>query len=1066
MVRCSHCASPLERIGAACVRCDSRAEAERRDATVLFCDLGDYTQWMGEDEPEEVASALDQLKRRALEVLEAHGGLVNQFVGDEVMGLFGVGSAHEDDACRAVAAALALHAFARSLQVQRSDGELRSMRLHTGIESGVIYARARDLRAGLYDVTGDAVNTAARLRSVAELDEIIVGPEARRRVAQFFELERHAVTQLRGKRDAVVLHRVLGPARDRSFFEIARARGLTGYFGRAEPLRWLLDCWDQARSGDGLLASVGGAPGIGKTRLLYELRQRVAASGDDVLFLHGRCLAYGDIAPYQPFSAALAEWLRDVAHDHDAVRQRLRSLSAELEPDLPLLMHLLASLDGATPNASGEQLRDATVEVLTRLLLLAARDRPVLLLFEDWHWADAASRDALRMIVPRLAAHRVLIVVNYRMEEIVPGALPAHTRELVLEPLTAAEAEAIALGVLQVKALPDELCQLIQMRAHGNPFFVEEVCRSLREEGVLQIEHGLITSTQPLAALHTPLTIQAIVRTRIDRLSSRHRQILRLASVIGSVFTRDLVEVLVQSYEGRRGEWEEHASQPPSAAALPIDRVLDELRQLNLLEQQEPGANTASFQFKHAITLEVSYAALPLDQRRFHHGVLAHKLEDSIDAAAREMQAELLAHHYAQSAEREKAIEYTLLAAGKAWRAFSPKQAELQYQRAVELIDTIRTLTTELKRQRVDTSLEWVRVALYNPTQTHVDALRRSIKLSEEIAYPRGACLSLHWLSWVEHTIGNLNDAIASSHAFLDAANQLGDPALVSQALSLLAFNQYFAGDYPQAIVLMERGLSMRERHSGAAYRYAQGQFAMILADCGEFARAEALMQQALTSVTEMGMITMQAPLLVQRACIEAWQGKFEQSAETAHSANEIAIRIEARYIQGMSLFQRGYAVFMARGELQGIETMRCAIEMLAEANMQLMLSLCHALLAEALILVDDLDAALACAFRALARAEAGDRLGEITAHRVAGIAFGRRGDYKRAEQHLQSAIKLAEARGASRELAITQYCAAEVFSQTRQSRDAAEMLEDARSHLADLDLTGETFQATPMRRE
>jgi class 3 adenylate cyclase/tetratricopeptide (TPR) repeat protein len=1026
----------------------------------MFCDLGGYTSWMEEDEPEEVAAVLDRFKRRAIEVLEAHGGIANQFIGDEVVGLFGVRVGHEDDPCRAVAAALALHAFVRSIQSYRPTGEVRSLRLHTGIETGVVYARVRDPRAGLYDVTGDAVNTAARLRSLASVDEILVGPAAQRRIAPFFELEQRPTEQVRGKAQPLVPHRVLGPARSSSFFEAARARGLTAYVGRDEETRWLLSAWDEARAGHGQVAIVGGAAGIGKTRLLHELRMRVAGAGREPgpLILHGRCLAYGDVAPYQPFIAVLQGWLGPTGGDPKALGERLQALDPALEASLPIYAYLLASTDARftlPPSASGEQLRDAIIEAFAQLLFVTARVRPVLLVFEDWHWADEASRDALRIIAPRLAQHRVLILVNYRPSEIHGSALPPAARQLTLEPLGAVETDAVARGVLGARELPRGLREFLYERTLGNPFFVEEVCRSLLDEGVLVAGQDTLELARPLHELSTPPTIQSIVRTRIDRLGPRHRQALRLASVIGNEFSIELLDGLIRAQHDRRGEARSRAESTPPP---PLDRselihVLAELEALGLVQLLETSSG-ASYRFKHAITQEVSYETIPIDQRRAHHGHVAESIERATDKLGREIQHETLAHHYGLSSRREKAIEYALLAADKAWRAFSPRQAERQYRRAIGLIDSTRAMADELKRLRIDVSLSWVRVGLYNPAQEQADALRTSHALAEEIGYTRGACLCLNWLGWVEQGIGNLSRAIEYSQGFLDAASSLHDQALVSQALTNLGLNHSFAGDYETAIDCLTRGLAMRGRLAGAAYRYAQGQLAMIVADRGDFARAHTLIDQALGSVTEVGMVTMQAPLLVQRAMIEAWQGSFEACLETARCANEIAERIEARYIYGMSLFLEGYGRFMAYREPRGLALMREAVGLLDESEMRLMLSFCLGLLAEALALAGELDGALECAQRALARVEQGDQFGEISAHRVAAVVAGRRGRADEMERHLRRALELCETRFAPRELAITEYRAAELLAQLRPD-EAEGRLERALAKFEELGMTG-----------
>ena len=372
-------------------------------------------------------------------------------------------------------------------------------------------------------------------------------------------------------------------------------------------------------------------------------------------------------------------------------------------------------------------------------------------------------------------------------------------------------------------------------------------------------------------------------------------------------------------------------------------------------------------------------------------------------------------------------------------------------------------MADELKRLRVDVSLSWVRVGLYNPAQEQADALRRSHALAQELGYARGACLCLNWLGWVEQGIGNLSRAIEYSRGFLESANALQDQALISQALTNLGLNHSFAGDYEAAIDCLTRGLAMRGRLAGAAYRYAQGQLAMIVADRGDFSRAHQLMDQALGSVTESGMVTMQAPLLVQRAMIEAWQGSFAACIETARSANEIAQRIEARYIDGMSQCLHGYGRFMAHRDRHGLTLMRAGVRLLQDSGMRLMLSFCLGFLAEALALAGELEGALDCAQRALARVEHGDQFGEISAPRVAAVVAGHRGRTDEMERHLRRALELCEARFAPRELAITEFRASELLAQLRPA-EAEQRLERALKTFEALGMTGYAAQMPALR--
>src|SRR6185312_8059883 len=359
-----------------------------------------------------------------------------------------------------------------------------------------VFARVRDPRSGLFEVTGDTVNTAARLRSAAGPDEILVGPGAQRRVAPFFELEPLEERSLRGKAQPVALCRVLGPAAA-SFFDVARARGLVPYVGRQRELAVLRHAWEEARAGRGGVITVAGAPGVGKTRLVHEFRRDLGAGTSPALVLHGRCAPYGNVPPYQPFIDALA---RFVARDGDAkgegrgdgITTRLRAIGDLADATVGVLAYLLApdtSRHLLPAGVDGAQLRDAILGALADLVVTGSARQPILLAFDDWHSADEASRAALRRITQPLGNARVLILVNHRSGEVFEPVRAGVVAQLELMPLDADATEVMAQSALDVAALPRGLAEFIHERTFGNPFFVEEICRSLTDAGVF-VQHS------------------------------------------------------------------------------------------------------------------------------------------------------------------------------------------------------------------------------------------------------------------------------------------------------------------------------------------------------------------------------------------------------------------------------------------------------------------------------------------------------------------------------------------------------------------------------------------------
>jgi class 3 adenylate cyclase/tetratricopeptide (TPR) repeat protein len=1040
--RCPQCNASVELDALCCSACGSVSASERREAVVMFCDLGGYTAWNEEDEPEEVATTIDLIKRRSIDILAAHGGIANQFVGDEVLGLFGVIATHEDDPCRAVAAARALHAYVRTLEAYRPSGEARLLRMHTGIEVGTVYSRVRDPRAGLYDVTGDPVNTAARLRSIAEPDEIVVGAAMYARVAPFFRLEAQAPVTMRGKLHPTLSYRVLGPASSSSFFDAARARGLTSYVNHEAELGTLQRAFRQACDGRGQLVTIGGAAGVGKTRLLHEFRKRVASSPQPVapLIMHGCCLAYGEVAPYQPFIDALRRTLA-VAGEQSAGEpvtsvERLQDFDRDLEPYLPVFSYLLSARDPryALPSSTaGEPLRDAIVDALSQLVCLIARSRPVLLVFEDWHWADEASNAALRVMAKNVATQRVLVVVNFRDTELLAATRPKANIEIALEPLGPSDTAAVARGALSSLELPVAISGFIYQRTLGNPLFVEEVCRSLVDKGAFAEGVNTIGVTETVQQLATPVTIQAIVRARVDRLHARPRRVLRVASVVGNEFTLSLLAGLLSS-DGVAA----------SSGAIELSEILQELETQGLVYAISSVAEPI-YRFKHAITQEVVYEGLTLHERRRYHGELAEAIEHATEAGGREAQYEQLAHHYGLSSRRDKAIDYTLRAADKAWHAFSVRQAARLYRRAIELLDGIRPLAAAQSKLRVDVTLSWARVGLYNPDLQLVEALRGSYAHANELADARAACLCLNWMGWILHALGLQNESEAQNQRCLEAAKDLGDDTLVAQALTNIGLNYAMATRYDEALEYIRRGIAVRKRQTGTAYGYSLGQMALIAGDQGDFPRGYALLEKSLSDSLTTESLTMQGPLLIQRAMLECWQGEFVLCCQTARAALHIAERIDGRYIHAMSQTLEGYARFALEQDVGALELAEHSVSFFEQTGMGHTLSWSLSLLADALCGEGRFEIALQFAHKALERGASWDRLGEANAQRVCGLVAARaHGDFTRAHVHLERARELSLEKRSTRELAQSRCTLGDILLMQGRTAEASEVLDKA----------------------
>ncbi|MBL0040511.1 MAG: AAA family ATPase [Xanthomonadales bacterium] len=578
-MNCAACAHPLPETAKFCPECGHRVtgadDGERRHATILFSDLSGYTALNECLDPEEVEAIMDRVKRAATTVIARHGGIINQFVGDEVVALFGIPTAHRDDAVRAVRAASELHREVRDIAAEVASRIGRALTMHSGINTGLIVARRSDSRDGKFALTGDVVNTAARLLHLADKDEIVVSQDTWRDVAGEFEGVAGVATEVRGKEKPIVPWRILG----------ARASTLQAQrplIGRAEEVarfeRRMQDCLTQGRGG---LILMRGDAGIGKSRLATELGARAARAG---FVLHRALVLDFGAERGRDAVRALAQGLAAIAPKPSLAAEHEVFLAALLDHDLrPELRAMASVMDEAT--------RDLGVQgMLVELARSASLLQPQFLLIEDAHWADTWTLARLASLAELARAERVLLVVTTRREQD-PGGLSAlATEALDLHPLSMQDMAGLA---DQYADVPQALAQRCIERAEGNPLFLEQLLLNADE-----------TVAQPL-----PGSIQGLVLARMDRLPAVDRAMLQAAAVIGQRFSLDALRHLL-------GDPQAHCHV--------------------LLDQHLVRPEADGYLFWHALIRDGAYESLLKSRRRRLHALAAEWFAERDAALAAE----------------------------------------------------------------------------------------------------------------------------------------------------------------------------------------------------------------------------------------------------------------------------------------------------------------------------------------------------------------------------------------------------------------------------------------------
>jgi tetratricopeptide (TPR) repeat protein/class 3 adenylate cyclase/tRNA A-37 threonylcarbamoyl transferase component Bud32 len=622
---------------------------ERRYATVLAIRVGgcdDLIERMG---PEEVDDVISRIRDIAAEVATRHGGLVNHFAAEEAVILFGVASMYEDDYLRAIRAALELNDRVRELV--SGTPALRSLGLHSGVHTGPLVAQRQRSGDRRFRLAGAPLDVASRLAAIAERDAILVSPEAFRLAAPFIDAEPSTPVMLQPNAPMVTPHRVTGQAAVNTRLEAAERAVLTPYAGRTRELNALRDQLQGAIEGVGGLAVVIGEPGLGKTRLLHELRRSV--EDERSLLVMGRCDAYGGTTPYMPFVQALRELLFPGITPGEPlpdaqVEVRLSEIDPSLVESIAVYCTLLSipSTRFALPrHLQGEHLQAAMLDALAALVIHHATKVPTVLLLEDWHWADEASRAALDRLADVAPDYPLMIVVTSRPDADLNWSSGEQRTVMHLGPLSPDASMEIMQAVLGASTIDPELVRQLHERTGGNPFFLEETCHALSEQHAVGVNKGEAVIADPGALTRLPDTVQAVIGTRLDRLPPESRDALRIAAVIGREFPRGILEEL-------------------AGTDLDVARQLEPLRRAGLIQQTSIAAEP-TYRFKHVLTQEVAYDTLLEHQKRVLHSRAAAAIERRYSDRLDE-QRERLAHHYSRAEEWKPAIENAILAADRA----------------------------------------------------------------------------------------------------------------------------------------------------------------------------------------------------------------------------------------------------------------------------------------------------------------------------------------------------------------------------------------------------------------
>jgi class 3 adenylate cyclase/tetratricopeptide (TPR) repeat protein len=768
---------------------------ERKQVTVLFADTKGSMELLADRDPEEARAILDPVLELLIEAVHRYEGTVNQVMGDGIMALFGAPFAQEDHAVRASYAALRMQQSVKQYaeEVLRREGV--TVRIRIGMDSGEVVVRSivSDLGAD-YTAVGQTTHLAARMEQMADPGSILITGSTHELAQGFVRVKPLGRLPVRGLSDAVEVFEVTGVDPVRSRLHAAAAHGLSPLVNRRVELEQIHAAMARAADGHGMAIVLMGEPGVGKSRLVWEVTHSDRTQG--WLVLQSRAAAHATDVPYHPVSELLRGFFHVDAND-DAPRirrkvtDRIESMSADLQPALPALLALLDTpVDDARWNAlDPPRRREQILDAVGRVLVEESRARPVLAVFEDSQWSDAETQHLLDGLVDRLPGSRLAVLVNCRPERHPSWHGRSSCVEVPMQGLDRASAAELLRARIGDDSALTPVRQLLIDRTEGNPFFMEESVRILAETGVLAGERGAYRLGRQLPPVPVAATVQAVIAARIDRLAEEDKRLLQTAAVIGRDVRLALLRAVSELPEGE------------------LRLALQRLQAAEFLYETSQLADL-EYTFRHSLTHDVAYGSLLQEQRRVLHAAIADAIERLSSTRADEG-VEQLAHHTLRGGQWAKAVVFLQQAARKAAARSAYREAAARLDQALEALAYLPA-SDATRQQAIDVRLD-LRATL-TPLGDHsriLTHLREAEPVARALGDPRRLGRIYAYLADCYRLSGELERAI-------DFGEQARVVALAHHDLPLqIAANMYLGqashniGQHHRAIEFLRSNLEL-----------------------------------------------------------------------------------------------------------------------------------------------------------------------------------------------------------------------------------------------------------------
>src|SRR4051794_1284729 len=947
----------------------SAIEGERKQVSVLFCDIVRSPELAAQAGPEEYHRAVDRFFALALAEVHRYEGTVNQFLGDGFMALFGAPIAHEDHARRAALAALAVK--------ERSEIGVR-----IGINSGsvVVGAIGDDLRMD-YTASGDTTVLAARLHGAARPGDVLVSTASAGYLRGYFDLQETEPVTVNER--PVHALRVIGRGPRTSPIDGAHQQ-LTPFSGRHDELESLRQALRSAARREGQVIGISGDPGLGKSRLVHELRL-VAEAG--TVALQARCLPFGTAVPYLPILDLVREACGIAPEDNrEGVAAKIGTTLEELGVDPDFCRYVHHALDVTSGDAQLVALDPATMKGRTfealRKLLLAKASRSLLVVIEDAQWIDRTSEEFLTELVDELPSVPVLVLATYRPGYNPPWLGKSFVTQIALRPLSREAGEQIVAAIL---GDTNDETERIVGRGEGNPFFLEELARAARQQ------------TDSSSGGSIPTTVQDVLAARIDGLGARDKSAVRVASVLGREFSLDLVESV----------WDGDG---------PLLPALDELKRREFLHEQH-GGTERTFVFKHALTRDVAYDGLLEDRRRSLHARAGAAIEHSYAGRLHEMY-ELLAFHYSRSSERERAADYLELANRKASAQHAMEEALDYFYEALAILEDLPD-SEDNRRRRLTLVLD--QAGGFHYLHRHVDyyelLLRHEpLALEQSDSGLLGAFYDR--LAHRQMVFGEYEQGRETARQALELCERSGNHEDAAHACNQVQWAHMLLGEYGHAHSYAERALKhLAVTFDPMAYMYAQAGAALTHMMAGRWEAALHEVDEAVATGTERsdaGMVSFCNAIGAQ-VCVE--KRDWATAIDYGNAAKETAPTV---YFRGFAFGFTAPALCHTGAVDEGLTILEQIVPMAKAARHEMAWTILASRLADAYVTAGDYARAQQTLLEihgVAARSGANFFLG--SSGRCLGEVALAQGEVEEAVRRLEAAIETLRASGSENELGL-----------------------------------------------